>query len=92
MSQYLHRFTNLFAYIPVITNTEAFYFLFFLTVIAGNRERERLQVIQHQGRLLCWPLFCVSKCEIEADKYCNEESFGLSLNFQQTYVKTRSVG
>lgn len=36
--------------------------------------------------------FCVAMCEIEAYKYCNEESFGLSLNFQQTYVKAHSVG
>lgn len=36
--------------------------------------------------------FCVAMCEIEAYKYCNEESFGLSLNFQQTYVETHSVG
>lgn len=36
--------------------------------------------------------FCASKCEIEAAKYCNEESFPLSLNFQQTCVKARLVG
>ena len=89
MSQYLHRFTNLFAYIPVITNTVRLFIFFFSDGHCRQpRERERLQVIQHQERLLCWPLFCVSKCEIEADKYCNEDSFGLSLNFQQTYVKT----
>lgn len=36
--------------------------------------------------------FCVPGCEIEAYKYCNEDVFGLSLNFQQTWVKTHSVG
>lgn len=36
--------------------------------------------------------FCVQGCEIEAYKYCNEDVFGLSLNFQQTWVKTHSVG